>query len=87
MQINYTKKFKKRFAKLPVKVINKFAIQLHIFINNQRDKALNDHKLTGKYKGCKSINITGDYRAIYKVTSRGSCLFMEIGTHHQLYGK
>lgn len=33
----------------------------------------------------RSINITGDYRAIYEVKD-GIAYFISVGTHHELYG-
>jgi len=46
---------------------------------------LRDHQLKGKYKQYRSINITGDYRALYLL--RGDeAIFDVVDTHSQLYG-
>lgn len=45
-----------------------------------------NHKLQGYYEGCRSINVTGDYRAIF-VEEVDSIKFLRIGTHVELYGK
>lgn len=45
---------------------------------------LNNHPLYGKWEGCWSINVTGDIRAIYK-TEGFIAIFLEIGSHGQLY--
>jgi len=46
---------------------------------------LNNHPLKGKYADCRSINIGGDLRAVYKYTDENSCVFIKIGTHSELY--
>jgi len=50
---------------------------------------LHNHILTGEYKGYRSINITGDWRALYveKKTIEGEIVieFRLLGTHSQLY--
>jgi addiction module RelE/StbE family toxin len=50
---------------------------------------LRNHSLTGNYKGFRSINITGDWRAVYRVLkdNQGNTVivFEALGTHSQLY--
>ncbi|MBI2330404.1 type II toxin-antitoxin system mRNA interferase toxin, RelE/StbE family [Candidatus Daviesbacteria bacterium] len=58
--------------------------RLELFIINQFHPQLNNHSLTGKYKGNRSINITGDWRAIYS-EEKDSVIFELLGTHSQLY--
>ncbi len=48
---------------------------------------LNNHALSGKYTGYRSINITGNTRVIYKFLDENVILFVEIGTHSELYRK
>ena len=87
MKIDRNNIFKKRFKKLPTFIQKKTIARLLLFEEDSKNILLNNHKLTGKYKGCRSINITGDYRAIYKEMPEDTYLFIELGTHHQLYGK
>lgn len=47
---------------------------------------LNNHKLEPPYESYRSINITGDYRLVYKRIERDTYYLRAIGTHHQLYG-
>ena len=57
-------------------------------MSEEKDKystLLNNHSLTGKYTGCKSINITGDWRAIFEEINDNIIYFVELGTHSQLY--
>ena len=53
---------------------------------NQYDVLLNNHALSGEYVGCRSINITGDVRAIYEEIKDNHFEFVAIGTHTELYG-
>lgn len=46
---------------------------------------LNNHSLKGKYKGYRSINISGDYRAIYSLIKEDTAYFIALDTHSSLY--
>ncbi len=82
----YSKKFKKSYQKLPLKIREKFKERRNTFISNPLDPALNIHLLHSPYIGCKSINVTGDYRAIFYHESATIVRFIAIGTHHELFG-
>ncbi len=86
--ITSNKKFNKLFSKLPDKIKNKFKKRIEIFKISQSNRTLNNHKLTGKYEGCWSINVTGNYRAIYEILIKKRqevYIFVAIGTHSELY--
>ena len=86
MKIDYSKKFLKQFQKCPNEIRIKFKERLEIFILNKNNIILNNHSLTGKLKDSRSINITGDWRAIYQEFYDGKAvLFVAIGMHSQLY--
>jgi len=88
MIITSNKRFNKLFLKLPNKIKDKFKERVIIFEFNQFNLVLNNHKLFGKYDGCWSINVTGNYRAIYKILigeEKEVCVFIAIGTHSELY--
>ena len=59
--------------------------RLEILVNNEFNEALNNHKLSGEYEGYRSINITGDWRAVYKLIDRDTIVFVDLGTHSELY--
>jgi len=42
--------------------------------------------LSGEYEGSWSINIGGDLRAIYKYEIPDAIIFVDIDTHHNLFG-
>lgn len=89
MRIKKTKRFIKSFHKMPEYIKDKFDKRVKSFENNPFTKELNNHALNWDYKGLRSINITGDYRAIFKEYPNWSYEFVDfidIGTHSQLYG-
>jgi len=84
MEINFHKHFDRQFIKLPQKTQQKFKQRLILFISNPFDPELNNHALSGKYAGRRSINATGDLRAIYEIKNN-SVYFALIGTRSELY--
>ncbi len=85
MEYKLHKNFLKAYKKLTTKLQNITKEKLVIFNNNPFSEELNNHKLNGKYKEYYSINITGDYRAIYKKIGEKFVIFTIIGTHSELY--
>jgi len=85
MNILHTKKFRKSFQKMKDGEKKKFEERLCIFVENVLDPILNNHPLHGKYQEYRSINITGDLRAVYKEINPDTFLFTAIGTHTELY--
>lgn len=85
MIIKTTKKFDKQYAKLSQKNKANFKQKIEVFRNNPFDKQLRNHPLKGKYLGYRSINITGDLRALYQIKGNTVTIFAFIGTHSQLY--
>ena len=84
MRIIYHRTFRKQYQKLQKKLRNKFDERLQIFIDDSHAIELNNHELHGKFAGCRSINVTGDLRAIYEVREN-RVRFLEIDTHSNLY--
>ena len=78
--------FDKKYVKLQKKLQEKFKERRNLFLTNAFDPILDNHPLHGRYAGCRSINITGDYRAIYHHESPEVVRFLAIGTHHELFG-
>jgi addiction module RelE/StbE family toxin len=80
----FSSRFKKNLKKLDKKVIKAFKVRFILFQENEYEIILNNHSLKGEYIGCRSVNITGDYRMVYKNTDNIYTL-IDIGTHTQLY--
>ena len=89
MQIIFGRKFKKSYQKADKKIQKLFNRRLKLFLQNPLDSSLNNHALSGKYKKYRSINVTGDWRALYSESTdlKGEVviLFEVLGTHSQLY--
>ncbi len=77
--------FKKKFKKLPLPVRSRFKERLCLFLENKFNPILNNHSVNVTFPGCRSINVTGDYRAIFKEEGE-DIIFINIGTHSELYG-
>lgn len=86
MQIEYSKKFIKEFKKCPTNIKTNFKARLEIFADDRYNPILNNHPLTGELRNYRSINITGDWRAIFEEMNGSQiAYFVAIGTHSQLY--
>jgi len=83
--VYYHKNFKKRLKKVPKRIQDKFEEKLKIFISNPFSIELNNHKLSGEWIWHRSIDITGDLRAVYKM-EEDTAVFIEIDNHNNLYG-
>ena len=86
MKVLTHKKFDKAFKRVPDSLRKNFAKQIELLKNNPTDKRLNNHALSGKYLGCRSIDIGGDWRVIYEQINQITIRLLIIGTHSQLYG-
>ncbi len=86
-RINFSKRFEKDLKRAPKQVQIAFRRRLALFFINQNDIVLNNHPLIGIYKGCRSINVTGDWRAIFREFEDGEIIYFDVlGTHSKLYG-
>jgi len=89
MNIKYSATFKKQYKKAPKKIQEKVKERVSLFVQDPTNQMLNNHALTGKYQGYRSINITGDWRAVYSIrldpSSKQEFYFELVGTHSQLY--
>lgn len=85
MIIRFHSNFKKKVKKLKRNEKWKLRERISIFIADEFNPILNNHTLKGKYTGYRSINITGDLRAIYKLVSSNSAIFVDIDSHSNSY--
>lgn len=84
MEIKFNASFRKQYQKTDEKIKKAFSKRLKLFQQNPHHPLLRNHILTGNYKNYRSINITGDWRALYM--ERGEEVEFEIlGTHSKLY--
>ena len=85
LQIDYSSKFLKQYAKVSDKIQTAVKERMALFEEDFYHPLLRNHELEGKYAGYRSINITGDWRALYRI-SDNKILFDLLGTHSELYG-
>ncbi len=86
MEYILSKQFEKQFAKLPKRVKVKAIKAFEVFVQNPGDMTLRAHTLAGRWRGHWSIDVTGDYRAVYVQVDEQIVRFIAIGTHSELYG-
>jgi len=85
MIILFHSSFKKAYHKQTEGVRTRFDARLRIFKADPFHLSLNNHILRGRWRGYRSINITGDIRAVFKQKD-DRAIFVDIDTHHNLYG-
>ena len=90
MKVKYDPGFFKSLKKQNVRVRKKFKEKILLFIKDPHNSELNNHSLKREWTGYRSIDITSDYRAVYKeehVADEAVANFVDIGTHDELYSK
>jgi len=86
MILHSSKGFRKSYEKLSDKIQRLYRERVDLFVSDQFHPLLNNHQLHGEYAGCRGLNITGDYRAIFNYESYDTVRFIAIGTHSELFG-
>ena len=81
---SYKKSFKKRIAKNP-KLVSQVGERVKLFQQNPNDPILHNHQLIGVKKDLSSFSITGNIRIIYILISKDKAIFLDIGSHNQVY--
>ena len=85
-RIDYSNKFIKDLKKAPQKIKISFRGRLETYLSDKFHPLLNNHSLKGRYEKYRSINVTGDWRAIFREIDGGSVVYFDrLGTHSQLY--
>lgn len=84
MVITFHRNFIKRSKGLTKKEKEKLTQRLKLFEQDQFNPILNNHSLSGKYLGTRSINIAGDLRAVYQ-KKEDKMIFVTIDNHSNLY--
>jgi len=85
MKIVFHKNFDKQYNKLRMEQKKRVKERLFLFSENPYHPVLGSHPLKGKYLGYRSINVTGDLRAVYKFVDSNRCIFVAVDTHSNLY--
>lgn len=86
MIIEFHNNFKKSYKKLRQTYRQKCDERVALFAIDPFNPVLNNHLLSGEYKEYRSINITGDLRALYQPISKNKAFFIIVDTHSNLFG-
>lgn len=88
-RIEFSNIFNKQLKKAPREMKIAFREALELFLEDPNSSHLRNHPLTREYAGYNSIDVTGDWRALFIKTldekGNKTILFKFIGTHSQLY--
>jgi addiction module RelE/StbE family toxin len=82
--IEFSPVFKKLLARAPTEIKTAFGEAYDLFAENTNHPSLRNHALSGKYAGFRSIDVTEDWRALYR-EEPDRMKFVALGTHKQLY--
>lgn len=83
-RIDFSNKFFKQQKKAPQNIRKAWIKRLDLFNQDSFNSLLNNHALTGEFSGYRSINVTGDWRALYSEYEEDRqkvIVFEVIGTH------
>lgn len=90
MNVKLSPELLKKLKKSDVRTRKSFKERILLFVKNPTDPILDNHQLKRQWQGCRSIDITADWRAIYKEIQVGdeiAAYFVALGTHGELYRK
>lgn len=80
----FKKAYKVRIASNQ-KLAHKTAQKIILFKYDSKDPILKDHGLSGAKRGLRAFSITGDIRIVYLPVSEDEVIFLDIGSHNQVY--
>ncbi len=80
-----SKKFKKHFKKLKKTIQLAFEERVKLFVVDKFHPLLNNPKLHPPYEDCRSFDVTGDIRTVFKEIDITTVLLIDIGSHSELY--
>jgi len=90
MNAVYDPAFLEKLKKVNIRIRKRVKERILLFSINPNNLQLNNHPLRAENLGYRSIDITSDYRAIYKDVQIGDevvAYFVALGTHDELYKK
>lgn len=89
LRIETVGRFDKQLDQASLEANLAFKETLGFFLENPDHPVLRNHPLGGKYQGYRSIDVTGDWRAIFRIKETKKEIiitFHLLDTHSQLYG-
>lgn len=85
MRIIFHEDFHKRYEKLRHGEQKSVDKRILLFEENPFHPLLDNHALHGAWQEYKSINITGNFRAVFEKINQDTIHFVALGTHAELY--
>lgn len=88
VRIDFTTRFEKQRKAAPLEINRVFRETLALFLEDSYHPSLRNHPLKEKFAGYRSIDVTKDWRAIFKERKVGNTriiVFHLLGTHAELY--
>lgn len=86
--VRYSILFTKQLKASPLEIKLAFRQVRELFLEDPDHPSLRNHGLRNEFSGYRSIDVTEDYRAIYRKRIEGKkeiITFYIIGTHEELY--
>jgi addiction module RelE/StbE family toxin len=87
--IIFSDRFERNIQEAPDEIKAALADSLELFNEDPNHPTLRNHPLKEKFTGYRSIDVSGDIRAVFKETITGKrkiITFHMLGTHKELYG-
>ena len=81
----FKRAFKKRILNKGIEYEARFWNKLELFVKNPYDPQLRTHKLTGELNNLWSFSVEYDCRVIFRFLEKDNILFVDIGTHDEVY--
>lgn len=88
-RIKYTTLFNKQLKQAPLEIKIAFKETRELFFDDPKSPHLRNHALRKQFAGYRSIDVTDDWRALFKIRKSKTetiITFHIFGTHIQLYG-
>lgn len=87
VEVAFSSSFNRAFKKkINNKVLQeKFWNKLEFFIKDPFNKTLRTHKLSGKLQNLWSFTVEYDHRVIFYFVNDKKVVFIDIGTHNEVY--
>jgi len=85
MRIFVSSKFKRKYKKLTKSVKTRAKTRERIFKANIFHPSLQTHKLHGKERKCWSYSIDNIYRIKFLFIDSRTVLYLDVGTHDEVY--
>jgi len=80
----FLKSYQKRIQPFP-KLDKQFTARLKLFKDDTKNQILRDHALEGEKQDYRAFSITGDIRVVYSLLDENTALFVDVGSHNQVY--